>query len=74
MRRLIMFPRRDPRPARKPRRRAWPSWLKPALRFGASALALALIAGSATWLWTSGRSCFILGIKRKKPVNCLMRP
>ena len=58
MRRLIVFPRRDPRPARrprKPRRRAWPRWSKPALRFGAGALALALIAGSATWLWTSGR-------------------
>ncbi len=60
MRRLIAIPRRDPRPGRKARpwkgrRRAWPRWLGPALRYGARALGLALIAGSATWLWTSGR-------------------
>ncbi|MFQ5958205.1 MAG: cell division protein FtsQ/DivIB [Alphaproteobacteria bacterium] len=61
MRRMIVVSRYDSAPGRKrrparkpPRRRPLRPWQRPAVRYGA--LALALTAGSGVWLWSSGRA------------------
>lgn len=66
MRRLTIIPRRDGGSGRRsksagravkapPRRRAARLWRRPGLRHGAAALVAALVVGSVTWLWFSGR-------------------
>lgn len=40
----------------RPRRRAAPRWLRPALGYGGAATAVAVIAGAMVWAWTSGRA------------------
>ena len=41
---------------RRPRRRAAPRWLRPALAYGGAAMGVAVIAGGMVWAWTSGRA------------------
>jgi cell division protein FtsQ len=40
----------------RPRRRAAPRWLRPALGYGAALTGLAVIIGGLAWAWTSGRA------------------
>lgn len=63
MRRMIVVSRRDAAPGRKrrpekkpPRRRPLRPWRRPAVRIAAAAVALALLAGSGFWLWSTGRA------------------
>ncbi len=54
-----LWPRRRPQQRRKtrrkpPRRRVWPKWLAPTLRYGTAGLALALVIGGPVWLWQTG--------------------
>jgi cell division protein FtsQ len=39
---------------RADRRRAWPRWVAPALRYGAAGLSVAFVAGVGAWLWRAG--------------------
>lgn len=48
-------PQRRRKTRRKPpRRRAWPKWLAPTLRYSAASLAVALVIGGPVWLWQTG--------------------
>lgn len=48
-------PQRRRKTRRKPpRRRAWPKWLAPTLRYSAAGLAVALVIGGPVWLWQTG--------------------
>lgn len=56
MRRLIGGTRKPAKPAPRPRRRARPAWLAPALRWGTAAVALAAAGGAIGWTVESGRA------------------
>ncbi len=56
MRRLIAALHRAPAASVRVRRRPAMRRLRPALLWGAATLAVALMSGSAAWLWSSGRA------------------
>ncbi len=81
MRRMIVVSRRDPAPGRKrrparktPRRRPLRLWQRPAVRYAAAALGLALVAGSGVWLWSSGRAAAGLEGARRARIEAPAAP
>ena len=53
----------------RPRRRAAPRWLRPALGYGGPATGVALIVGGIAWAWTSGRAADEWGALRAAAVE-----